>query len=250
MELYRYFMRLAFDGSKYHGWQIQENAVTVQEVTTRALETLLSADDILLTGCGRTDTGVHAVEFYAHFELQNNISQEDLDQLSFSLNKFLPQDISIHKIFKVSREMHARFSAISRTYKYFIHTLKDPFLHKYSWYLYGKLDLDLMNEGSMILMEYKDYTSFARLHSQTRTNDCNVTHVDWSREAKKIVFTIIADRFLRNMVRAIAGTMIDLGQHKISLGDFREIIESKDRSEAGTSAPAKGLFLHKVSYPD
>ncbi len=145
--------------------------------------------------------------------------------------------------------MHARFSAISRTYKYFIHTLKDPFLHKYSWYLYGELDLDLMNKGSMILMEYKDYTSFARLHSQTKTNDCNVTHADWSRVGEKIVFTIIADRFLRNMVRAIAGTMIDLGQHKISLDDFREIIESKDRSEAGTSAPAKGLFLHKVSYP-
>jgi tRNA pseudouridine38-40 synthase len=228
---------------------MQKSAISVQEVVTQALEVRLKVKPLSIVGCGRTDTGVHASEFFAHFDLENAIQPEALEELTFRLNKQLPKDIVIFRIFMVDPDLHARFHAISRTYKYHIHTRKDPFLNLYSYYLYGDLDPNLMNEAAGMLKEYDDFTSFARLNAQTATNICNITQAYWERVDHRIVFTITADRFLRNMVRAIVGTMLNLGQHKIILEDFKKIIEAKDREQAGKSAAARGLFLVSVTYP-
>jgi tRNA pseudouridine38-40 synthase len=249
MAAYRYFMQLAYDGANYHGWQVQETASSVQDVISQALEALLSIESISLVGCGRTDAGVHASDYYAHFDLDTKLTQDAMDHLSFRLNKFLPPDISIFKVFAVPGDLHARFSATGRTYTYFIHTFKDPFLNSHSWYLYGPLDVELMNEASEVLMTYRDFTSFARLHSQTKTNICQVTAAGWHREGHRVIFTITADRFLRNMVRAVVGTMVEIGQHKMDIQKLKQVIEKLDRSEAGKSAPALGLFLSEVRYP-
>ena len=249
MDKFRYLVKLAFDGAPFHGWQVQSNAVSVQEVITNALKVRLRKEMISLVGCGRTDTGVHAREFYAHFDLDENFPADKLDELTFRLNKQLPNQVVIFSINKVSADFHARFSAISRTYRYYLHNRKDPFLDNYSWCLLNDLDLTEMNRAASMLLEYEDFTSFARLHSQTETNICHIEEAKWEQDGHRFIFTITADRFLRNMVRAVVGTLIEVGQGKKNLGEFIKIIEIKDRSEAGKSAPARGLFLEQVLYP-
>lgn len=246
--IYRYFIKLAYDGAAYHGWQIQDNALTVQEVITKAVR-LMWRKDFKMIGCGRTDTGVNASCFYAHFDLEEEKSREELDDLVFRLNRYLPEDIVIFSIFPVTADLHSRYDAISRTYQYFIHTFKDPFLNKQSWFVHNQLDIDLMNKGSEILKEYEDFTSFSKFNEKRKTNLCTITAAKWEEVGHRLVFTITANRFLHDMVRAIVGTMINLGQHKISIEDLRSVIESKDRCNAGESVPAKGLFLTHVEYP-
>jgi tRNA pseudouridine38-40 synthase len=243
----RYFIFISFKGKCYHGWQLQPNSVTVQKVLDEALSTLLQ-ENISTTGAGRTDTGVHASLFCAHFD---SISKDLAirKNLIFRLNRYLPVDISAHRIVEVRPESHARFSAISRTYQYNISKLKNPFLEDSAWLIQGKIDLGLMNKACKVLLKTKDFTSFSRLHSDNKTNICQIMRADWVENNETIVFTIKADRFLRNMVRAIAGTMIELGTNKISLAKFEEIIEARDRCKAGKSAPAKGLFLVNIEYP-
>lgn len=244
----RYFIKLAYNGASYHGWQLQNNAPSVQGAITRGLE-LLTRQSINLVGCGRTDTGVHAREYFAHFELASEMDPGEMDQLSFRLNRFLPEDITIYWVKKVESGMHARFSAVSRTYLYYIHNYKDPFLNDRSWFVHEPLDLDAMNEGARLLMGYDDFTSFSKLHSAAKTNICHISAASWSLSGSQLRFEITADRFLRNMVRAIVGTLVELGQGKISLDQLKDIIEAKNRSEAGQSVPAHGLFLEKVVYP-
>lgn len=246
---YRYFIRLAYNGSAYHGWQIQENALTVQEVMTNAVR-LIWNKDFKMIGCGRTDTGVHAKEFYAHFDLAEEKSKEDLEELVNRLNRYLPDDIVIYSIFPVKADLHSRYDALSRTYEYYIHTRKDPFLNECSWLVHQKLDIDMMNRGGEIIKEYIDFTSFSKANVKRKTNLCKVSKANWKLSGHRLVFTITADRFLHDMVRAMVGTMIDLGQHKISLEDLRLIIESQDRCRAGESVPAKGLYLTRVEYQD
>jgi len=244
----RYFIKLAYNGANYHGWQIQENAISVQQVIEKGLMLLLG-EKTGVTGAGRTDTGVHAREMYAHFDFRN-IPPDMIKKLTAKLNNYLPPDIVIFDIFPVKSEAHARFSALSRTYQYFIRQKKDPFSNDLSYYLFGDLDIDIMNKGAEILMGYDDFTSFSKVHTDVKTNICKITEAFWKRENNKLVFTITADRFLRNMVRAIVGTLLDLGKHKIDLEEFKSIVESKDRSKAGFSVPANALFLTRVVYPD
>lgn len=244
---YRYFIRLAYNGKNYHGWQLQENAVTVQEVLENALSLQLN-EVIKTTGAGRTDTGVHAREFYAHFDVIKLI--QDIPKLVFKLNSFLPDDISVFDIFPVKEEAHARFDAISRTYKYQITRQKDPFNSEFSYYLYGDIDLDKMNEAAKILFDYTDFTSFSKTGTQVKTNDCRISYAKWEQVGNMMTFTITADRFLRNMVRAIVGTLLDNGKGNLDENGFRKIIESRSRSYAGYSVPACGLFLDKIEYAE
>jgi tRNA pseudouridine38-40 synthase len=245
---FRYFIRLAYNGSNYHGWQIQQNAETVQEVITRAVR-LIWDKDFKMIGCGRTDTGVHAKEFFAHFDLAVAKSKEEMDELVNRLNRYLPDDISIYSIFPVKADFHSRYDALSRIYEYHIHTRKDPFLNDFSWFMPQTLDVDLMNRGGEILKEYKDFTSFSKANVKRKSNICEVRHARWELNGHRLIFTITADRFLHDMVRAIVGTLINLGQHKLSIEDLRIIVESKDRGRAGESVPAKGLYLTRVEYP-
>ncbi|MCF6170941.1 MAG: tRNA pseudouridine(38-40) synthase TruA [Bacteroidales bacterium] len=242
----RYFIRLAYDGTNYHGWQVQKNAHSVQAELNDKLSTLLN-ENINVMGCGRTDTGVHAREFFAHFDV-NSLHLETKD-LAYKMNRFLPEDIAIDRIFKVEEEMHARFSATSRTYKYFICRKESPFDRHFSYFLHVPLDLGAMQHAAEILLCYEDFTSFSRLHTQTATNLCRITEIHWETVQDKLVFTITADRFLRNMVRAIVGTLLEIGMGKLRVGEMQRIIEAKDRSQAGFSVPAKGLFLERVVYP-
>ncbi len=244
---YRYFIKLAYNGKAYHGWQVQDNAISVQQVLEDAFSTIFG-NPIAITGAGRTDTGVHARKFYAHFELDKQLSDDEVTEKLFKLNNFLPKDILLFDISPVKPDIHARFSAISRTYEYVISTRKDPFNDEFSWLVYHKLDVDKMNEGAAILLEYKDFTSFSKLHTQVKTNNCDVKEAFWEQKGDLLIFTIKADRFLRNMVRAIVGTLVDLGRGKINLEEFRTIIEAKDRSEAGLSVPAQGLYLIDIEY--
>jgi len=207
---------------------------------------LMLGESINLVGCGRTDTGVHAREFYAHFEISKKLNE--LRDLAFRLNGFLPDDIVIYEIFKVPADFHARFDAKSRTYKYYISIQKNPFLTGQSFYFHGKLDVSKMNEACSVLFNYTDFTSFSKLHTQTKTNNCKIYKAIWKEDGDELIFTIQADRFLRNMVRAIVGTMIEIGSGKLGVQDMKRIIEAKDRSDAGFSVPAEGLFLEKVSY--
>jgi tRNA pseudouridine38-40 synthase len=245
--LTRYFIFISFKGTSYHGWQVQPNSVTVQKIIDQALSRLLG-EMISTTGAGRTDSGVHAAIFCAHFDsLNSGLSKEK--NLIFRLNRFLPEDISTTSIKKVLPDAHARFSAVSRTYKYYISRVKDPFSKDSSWYLYGDLDIESMNRASSALLNYSDFTSFSRLHSDNKTNLCRIFKAGWTVSETKMIFTIQADRFLRNMVRAIVGTMIEIGTGKINNEEFEKIILSKNRSSAGMSAPAKGLFLVDIEYP-
>jgi tRNA pseudouridine38-40 synthase len=245
---YRYFIKLAFDGTNYHGWQIQDNALTIQEVIIKAVR-LIWVKDFKTIGCGRTDTGVSASQFYAHFNLEEEKSREELDDLAFRLNRYLPDDIVINSIFPVPPNLHSRYDAISRTYQYYIHTFKDPFLNDHSWFMPMDLDIDLMNRGGEVIREYEDFTSFSKFNEKRNTNLCTITAAEWEKDGHRLVFTISANRFLHDMVRAIVGTLISLGRHKISIEDLKLIIESKDRCNAGESVPAKGLFLTRVEYP-
>ncbi len=245
----RYFIHLAYNGSAFHGWQLQENALTVQQAINESLTTLLQKE-VNVVGCGRTDTGVHASNFYAHFNLEDELDKADFEKLTFKLNRFLPKEIVVFDIRAVKDKAHARFDPISRTYKYYINRKKDPFNDDFSYYLYGDLDIDLMNEAAQKMMAFNDFTSFSKLHTQTKTNNCKITEAVWSVQDHQLIFTITADRFLRNMVRAIVGTLLEVGQHKITVKEFMQIIENKNRSEAGYSVPAKALFLEKVKYPE
>lgn len=242
----RYFLQLSYKGTNYHGWQVQLNAISVQEVMEKALSTILR-EEIAVVGAGRTDTGVHASFFVLHFDSEKN--NLDSVNMEYKLNRFLPSDIAVSKIFKVNNELHARFSAVSRTYKYYISTEKNPFRFETSYQYNVLLDIDKMNEAARLLFNYKDFTSFSRLHTDVKTNNCKIYQAEWRREDDQLVFTIKADRFLRNMVRAVVGTLIEVGRGKMTADEFREIIEKKDRGAAGASAPAEGLFLTNIEYP-
>ena len=243
----RYFLELAYNGTAYHGWQVQDNAVSVQEKINKTLSTLCRTE-IETTGCGRTDTGVHAKQLFAHFDVS-----ADIDVLSsrflHSANAMLPYDIVVRRFVKVKNDAHARFDASLRSYEYHIHFLKDPFLHNRSWLLRDDPDISLMNEAAKILMEYRDFSCFSKSNTQTFTNNCIITRAEWLKTDKGIVFHISADRFLRNMVRAIVGTLIRIGRKELMVEDIRKIIDSKDRSSAGESVPACGLYLTEVKYP-
>lgn len=255
----RYFLEIAYNGSSFHGWQSQPNAISVQSTIEKGLSTILR-ENIQIVGAGRTDSGVHAKQMFAHFDIPYPLQNEK--QFILSLNSVIGKDIEIHSIFKVKESAHARFDASKRTYKYFVTFRKNPFLRDYSWFSTSGLDFDSMNEAAKILIDTKDFTSFAKLHSDVKTNFCEVTEASWKPinediEAFKFlgnlndgfVFTISADRFLRNMVRSIVGTLVEVGRHKLSAMDFQEIINCKNRCSAGTSMPANALFLWKISYP-
>ncbi|MDP2423062.1 MAG: tRNA pseudouridine(38-40) synthase TruA [Bacteroidales bacterium] len=244
----RYFIRLAFDGTNYHGWQLQLNGLSIQQVLNEKLTAILQ-QPIMAIGAGRTDAGVHAKEFYTHFDSNEMLKVERCNQLVFQLNGFLPKDIAVFEIFEVKPNMHARYSAISRTYEYLICRRKDPFLFNRAWFYSQALDLDLMNQGADIIKEYDDFGCFSKSNTQVKTYKCYIMHAGWEQNDGVLKFTITADRFLRNMVRAIVGTLTELGRGRITLDELRRIIESGDRRQAGFSVPAEGLYLMKVIYP-
>ena len=246
----RYFITLSYEGRDYNGWQIQDNTPnTVQQVIEEKLSMLLN-EAIEITGCGRTDTGVNARNFVAHFNTKRSDLAENKKHWIYKLNTVLPQSIAITDIHLVKENAHARFDAEQRVYYYYLHQLKNPFIENKSWYIYGELDFELMNKAAEILMEYTDFSSFSKAHTQTKTNNCIIQKAKWQKLGdQEWRFTISADRFLRGMVRAIVGTLILVGRNKISLSDFRKIIERKDRSLAGASAPAHALYLSGIRYP-
>ena len=251
----RFFITLSYDGTRYHGWQIQPNSISVQGELQRALSLLLR-QDIQVTGAGRTDTGVHARMMVAHFDF----SEEENKPLTphplplttnrtYKLNRLLPRDIAVQKVEPVADDLHARFSATSRTYRYFVHTVKSPFLRHYSLQLNYALDFALMNEAAAMLLEYNDFEAFCKSHADVKTTLCKVTHAQWHQQSEtEWYFEITANRFLRNMVRAVVGTLVDVGRGRLSLDDFRKVIEGKKRTEAGESMPANALFLEKIEY--
>ena len=249
----RYFLYLAYDGTRYHGWQIQPNGISVQEVLQEALSTLLRRP-VAVTGAGRTDTGVHARLMVAHFDFEYPDDPErriDGLWLSDKLNRLLPPDISVYKAVPVAPDAHARFDALSRTYHYHVHFGKSPFLRAYSCRLYKMLDFDRMNEAAAVLSGYTDFTSFSKVNTDTKTNNCRIMRARWTETAPgEWRFEIQADRFLRNMVRAIVGTLVEVGRGRLTVDGFRAIIEKKDRCSAGESMPGNALFLADISYPD
>jgi tRNA pseudouridine38-40 synthase len=247
MKMKRYFLYLAYNGKNYCGWQVQPNGISVQQTIEQALNTLLQVP-IGITGAGRTDAGVHARCMAAHFDTE--ILDLNTQTLMERLNGILPPDIVIHRIVPVRPDAHARFDALSRSYQYFITYRKDPFDREWVYRLKKPLDCERMNEAAKILFEYSDFTSFSKLHTDTNTNRCRILQAGWQVDGDRLVFTIRADRFLRNMVRAIVGTLIEAGSGKLSAKGFRNIIESKDRAKAGTSVPAHALFLTDVEYPE
>nr|WP_315251604.1 tRNA pseudouridine(38-40) synthase TruA [uncultured Flavobacterium sp.] len=240
----RYFIKLAYNGTHYHGWQYQPNASSVQETMNKAFSVILNSE-INLMGAGRTDTGVHAKEMYAHFDLEKPF---DISNTIHKLNSFLPKDIVIYDIFIVADDAHTRFDATKRTYEYHINTFKDAFLLEQSWYFHQKLDVDLMNQAAKLLFNYTDFQCFSKVNTDVNTFDCTIFEAHWNQENGKLIFTISANRFLRNMVRSIVGTLINIGLHKITLDDFESIIKSKSRDKAGFSVPAHGLYLTKIGY--
>jgi len=243
----RYFIYLAYNGTNYCGWQNQTNGISVQQKIEEALYTLFRKL-VPITGAGRTDAGVHACLMIAHFDWEGD--PIDLPVLTEKLNCLLPKDIAIREILPVSPHAHARFSALSRTYKYYICKEKEPFTYPFYYRIVSLPDFGKMNEAAAILFEYTDFTSFSKLHTDAITNNCKIMQAVWTQEENGWVFTIQANRFLRNMVRAIVGTLLEVGRGKLSLDDFRQVIESKNRSNAGTSAPGKALFLTDIEYPD
>lgn len=246
--MYRYFVYLAYEGTNYHGWQVQPNGVTVQECLMKALSTYLRLP-IEVVGAGRTDTGVHAALMVAHFDYPDLLTDPDL--LAEKLNRLLPPDISVYKVRRVKADAHARFDALARTYEYHITTVKHPFNRHLKYKIHGDLNFVRMNEAAQTLFDYTDFTSFSKLHTDVKTNNCRIMHAGWEQRGEHDwVFTIRADRFLRNMVRAIVGTLLEVGRGKLSVEGFRRVIESKDRCKAGSSAPGHALFLVDVSYPD
>lgn len=241
----RYFVTFSYDGTRYHGWQIQPNGDSVQARLQGALSTLLR-QEIGVTGAGRTDAGVHARMMVAHFDYDGAL---DCTQLTYKLNRLLPYDIAVEKVEPVSEDMHARFSATSRTYHYYIHTTKDPFCRAYSCELHYPLDFQKMNEAGLLLTGYDDFGAFCKAGADVKTTLCHVTEARWVQTSPTTwYFRITANRFLRNMVRAVVGTMIDVGRGRLSLVDFCKVIEGKRRTEAGESMPGNALFLEKIEY--
>lgn len=242
----RYFLKLAYDGSNYHGWQLQKNAHSVQAEINSALQTLLNDKEVNVVGCGRTDTGVHASEFYLHFDTPKVI--EDRENMVYRLNQILPKDIVIFEWMCVKDEAHTRFDATSRTYQYHIINTKDPFKRKFAAFYPPDLNIEKMNDAVQEILRFNDFTSFSKLHTDAHTNICKIFHAKWFMVDDEIIFEIKADRFLRNMVRAIVGTCIEVGKGRMSKEEFIKVIEVKNRQEAGHSVPAKGLFLTEVEY--
>ena len=254
----RYFIELSYDGTAYCGWQVQPNGESVQGALQRALATILRTE-VPVTGAGRTDAGVHAAKMVAHMDFDGALptppvvegreEQTPLDYLTYRLNGVLPHDIAIHKIYPVADDMHARFSALARTYYYYVHTRKSPFLRDRSWRLVQTPDFEAMNRAAALLLEYEDLTSFSKVNTDTKTNICHIRSARWVQLSDyEWRFEITADRFLRNMVRAIVGTLMEVGRGQLTLDGFREVIAKKDRSAAGDSVPARGLFLQDVEY--
>ena len=242
----RYFIYLAYDGTRYHGWQIQPNGDSVQQQLMEALQTLLRREVVEVTGAGRTDTGVHAKLMVAHFDYDKAVN---CTMLADKLNRLLPPDISVFKVEPVDAEMHARFSAKARRYEYYVTTAKSPFMRQYRYKLHKAPDFELMNQAAKLLLQVEDFTSFSKLHTDVKTNICHVTRAEWSQvDEVTWVFNIQADRFLRNMVRAIVGTLLEVGYGKLTLEDFQQVIQQKDRCSAGMSVPAQGLFLADIQY--
>lgn len=242
----RYFIELSYNGTAYHGWQIQPKVITVQEVLEDALSTVLN-EKVGVMGAGRTDTGVHAKQMFAHFDTEATFTEADL---VYKLNSFLPFNIAVADVFKVQPEAHARFDAIRRSYLYRVGFKKNVFTHRNAYLLKQPLDMAAMNAAAKILFEYKDFQCFSKTHTDVKTYYCDIMKAKWFLRDDELHFTITANRFLRNMVRAIVGTMINVGLGKISLDDFHAIIASKNRSEAGFSVPAHGLYLTEVAYPE
>ena len=243
----RYFMYLGYDGTNYHGWQIQPNGASVQEELQKALSTLMRRP-VEVVGAGRTDAGVHASLMVAHADID---ALADAAIWVGKLNRLLPPDIAVYRMRRVADDAHARFDATYRKYQYHVTTSKNPFLRHYAWRVFQPLDFGRMNEAASVLFEYTDFTSFSKLHTDVKTNNCRIMHAAWTQvDEETWVFTIRADRFLRNMVRAIVGTLLDVGRGKLSVEEFRRIIEQKDRCRAGTSAPGHALFLADVTYPE
>ena len=245
----RYFVELAYNGAPFFGWQRQPKQTTVQEVLEHAFSMLLK-NSVELVGCGRTDAGVHAKQFFAHFEYAELLSDSYCNKLAQKLNAFLPKEIAIYRIYKVEDDEHARFSALTRTYKYYVSTSKDPFLFQTFYRVYGKIDVESMNLAAHLLIGNKDFTSFSKLHTDVNNNFCEVKTAYWEQDNEQLVFTITANRFLRNMVRAVVGTLLLVGKGKISIAEFQEIMQQKDRCKAGVSVPAHALFLEEVKYSD
>lgn len=260
----RYFIEIAFKGTNYHGWQVQKNAVSVQEVVDKALSTVFR-QSVSTVGCGRTDAGVHAKQLFAHFDIEvaDEFAHQQVDKLVLEqrelqirrylrgVNALLSQDIAVKALFQVKGDAHARFDAIARTYEYHVHFQKDPFLTEYSWQVRDQLDLDKMNKAALVMMEYRDFSCFSKSNTQVFTNNCEIGFAEWrSVGAGAIVFEIRANRFLRNMVRAIVGTLVEIGKGNEEIGFMKKVLDSKNRSLAGVSVPACGLYLTKVTYPD
>ena len=251
----RYFIQLSYDGTGYHGWQVQPNGVSVQEVLQKALSTLLR-QPTEVTGAGRTDAGVHASMMVAHFDWPAAHEGEgceemplDCTQLTYKLNRLLPPHVAVQAVRPVGPEMHARFSATRRTYHYYIHTHKDPFLRGYSWQVNVPLDFALMNEAAQVLLEYSDFTSFSKTGTDVKTNICQLTEARWEQlKPGEWRFTVSANRFLRNMVRAIVGTLVEVGRHRMTISQMRHAIEAKDRQRAGESVPGHALYLTNIEY--
>lgn len=241
----RYFIEFAYNGKNYCGWQFQPHSPSVQETLNKALSTLLRTE-IDVVGAGRTDTGVHARQMFAHFDHEEI---KDTAKLVQRLNSFLPADIAVYRFISLHDDAHARFDATQRTYEYHIHTFKDAFDNEGSWYNFQPLDVEKMNEAAQLLFNYTDFKCFSKTHTDVRTFNCDIMEARWEQHGNKLVFTVSADRFLRNMVRAIVGTLVNVGLGKISIDDFKAIIESRDRGQAGFSVPAHGLYLTKVIYP-
>tara|TARA_R110002126_G_scaffold291063_2_gene450217 strand:+ start:22106 stop:22831 length:726 start_codon:yes stop_codon:yes gene_type:complete len=240
----RYFIELSYNGKNYHGWQIQPDAVSVQEKLNNAVSTIFQ-ENIQVVGAGRTDTGVHASQMFAHFDIDKKLD----DKVLFKLNSILPHDIAVHDVFLVDDDKHARFGATSRSYEYKIWLGRNPFLLDFSWQIHSqKPNINLMNEAAKLLLEYTDFQTFSKVKTEVYTFNCDVTEAIWIQKENELTFHISANRFLRNMVRAIVGTLLDVGLGKLSVSDFRQIIESKNRSNAGLSVPAKGLFLTNIKY--
>lgn len=241
----RYFVAFSYFGKSYHGWQRQPNAITVQQLLEEAFSTLLR-QPVSLVGAGRTDTGVHARQMIAHMDIEKKIRRSELIH---RLNAFLPDDIAVQDIFKVPTGAHARFDALERTYEYWLVTEKNPFYKDTAHYLRGPLELDKMNQAAQLLLQHEDFQCFSKSGSDVKTYNCQVRKAAWTRVGDRLVFTISADRFLRNMVRAVVGTLLEVGKGKLQPDDVKGIIKSGDRGKAGVSVPAKGLYLTRVSYP-
>ena len=241
----RYFIDLAYLGTAYHGWQIQPDAISVQQVLQEALSKILQ-ENIEVVGAGRTDAGVHAKQLYAHFDADTKFDEKTIQ---FKLNSFLPKDISIQQLFKVQPQAHARFDASSRSYEYHIVNFKDPFKIDLAYYLLKHPDLEKMNCAAAMLKDYTNFKCFSKSRTDVKTYNCSITEAFWEQSKDELIFHISADRFLRNMVRAIVGTLLDIGLGKNSVEYLKEILKSEDRSMAGTSVPAHGLYLTKIEYP-